>query len=172
MNSVMILLRLIHIVCGVFWAGALIFIATFLEPSVRAVGPEGGRVMLAIIRRRYLDIMPAIALLTILSGLAMMWKVSGGFSPEWMRSRYAMTLSLGASFALLAFIIGVFALRPAALRVSRLGPAMAQLPDGPAKDAQQAELAALRARMGGLGRWVAAFLALAVCAMAVARYIG
>lgn len=45
MNFYLIVPRLIHIGSGVFWAGAAVMIAAFLEPTVRAAGPEGGRFM-------------------------------------------------------------------------------------------------------------------------------
>ena len=67
MSPLMVTLRLLHIVLGVFWAGTLIFVATYLVPSVREVGPDGVKVMGAIVRRRFLDVMPAVAAVTIVS---------------------------------------------------------------------------------------------------------
>ena len=85
MHAVMIVLRLVHILLGVFWAGTLLFVATFLEPSLRAAGPEGGRVMQRLLQRRYLDIMPVIAALTIATGLILYWVVSGGLTTGCLR---------------------------------------------------------------------------------------
>ena len=50
----MIVLRLLHVGLGVFWAGSLLFIALFLEPSVRAALPESGKVMQQLAKRRLL----------------------------------------------------------------------------------------------------------------------
>ena len=41
----MILLRLIHIVAGVFWAGTMMTIAWFLLPAAQALGQPGGAFM-------------------------------------------------------------------------------------------------------------------------------
>jgi hypothetical protein len=41
----MALLRLVHIVSGVFRVGTMLFVAGFLQPAVAAAGPDGGRVM-------------------------------------------------------------------------------------------------------------------------------
>ncbi|MGH8622284.1 MAG: hypothetical protein ACRET3_09115, partial [Burkholderiales bacterium] len=83
----MIALRLVHVVLGMFWAGTLIFVATFLNPAVRAAGPEGAPVMQRLQERGLLSVMPVVAALTILSGLALYWRLSGGLEPVWVRSR-------------------------------------------------------------------------------------
>jgi len=46
--------RLIHIVSGVFWVGGAIFIAMFLLPTLRSVGPAGGPVMSYLVQVRKL----------------------------------------------------------------------------------------------------------------------
>lgn len=40
--AVFLLARFVHVVAGVAWAGALIFIGWFLLPAARATGPAGG----------------------------------------------------------------------------------------------------------------------------------
>ena len=84
MDLTLVLLRVVHVLCGVFWAGALMFAVIFLEPSVRASGPEGAKVMRALIQRHYLTVVPVVGALTILSGLWLMWIVSGGFGVIYM----------------------------------------------------------------------------------------
>ncbi len=37
-----ILARFIHVLAGVTWAGALIFVGWFVLPAVRGAGPAGG----------------------------------------------------------------------------------------------------------------------------------
>lgn len=39
MNTEFVILRIIHVVFGMFWAGSAVFIATILEPRLRALGP-------------------------------------------------------------------------------------------------------------------------------------
>jgi len=167
----MLLLRVIHILCGVYWAGALFFVATFLEPSVRAAGPDGAKVMQSIMQRRFLDIMPAVALLTILSGIELYRRVSGGFAVAWITSGHGTSITVGAVAALVAFTIGVSVLRPAAKRAGPLAQSAMQLPEGAEREARMAEVQRLRRLTALGGRWVAAFLALAVLGMAAARYL-
>ena len=171
MNTFMITLRLVHIALGVFWAGTIFFFVIFLEPSVRAAGPDGARVMQGLQRRHFLDVMPVIAGLTILSGIALYWRVSAGLTPTWIASSVGISLTVGGLASVLAFAIGVFVMRQAALRAAALGAALQQSPNGPAQDALQAEIQALRLRARTSARWVAVLLAVAVAAMAVGRYL-
>lgn len=168
----MILLRLLHVLCGVFWAGTLLFVVTFLEPSVRAAGPDGARVMQALLRRHYLNVMPIIAALTILSGLDLLRRVSGGFTPAWFSTAPGLTLTLGSVASLIAFTLGVFVMRPATLKIGGLMQQAAAAAEGPGRDSLVARAQALRRRGTLAARWVAALLAVAVATMAVARYVG
>jgi len=171
MNTAALLLRLVHIVCGVYWAGTLMFLATLLQPSVTDAGPEGGKVTQALMRRRFLEIVPVMAVLTILSGVELLRRISGGFSAEWLGTTAGMTLSTGALSSLIAFTIGISVLRPAAKREGPLAQQAQQLAEGPERDAALAEVQRLRRRMAVGGRWVAALLLIAVVGMASFRYV-
>jgi hypothetical protein len=171
MDPVMVLLRLLHIVLGVYWAGTLIFTALYLEPSVRAAGPPGGQVMAQLIRRGHLNVMPAVALITMLAGIELYRRVSAGFQPEWIASPRGMTLTIGAVAAIVAFVIGVFVMRATSLRVIALTKAAQDAAEGPDRDSRLAEIQPLRRRVTLSVRWVAALLGVSVAAMAVARYL-
>lgn len=171
MDPVMVLLRLLHIVLGVYWAGAIIFSALYLEPSVRAVGPPGGQVMAQLVKRGHLNVMPAVALITMLAGIELYRRVSAGFQLEWITSTQGMTLTIGAVAAILAFIIGVFVMRASSLKVMALSKAAQQLPDGPDRKGKLQAIEPLRRRATLSLRWVAGLLALSVVTMAVARYL-
>lgn len=156
----LLLMRVLHIVFGVFWAGTMIFNAVFLFPAMRDAGPDGAKVAAGLMRRRFLDVVPIAALLTIGSGLWLYWLDSGGFQPAFMRSTMGMTLGLGTVAALVAFTLGIAIVRPAMLRAAALSQDPAQL----------AAAQALRMRAGRFGGVIAALLAVAVAAMAMARY--
>ena len=82
MGATFMIARVLHVCLGVFWVGVMVFIAAFLGPALRDAGPDGAKVFGALLRRRMLDIIPVVALLNILSGLYLYWRVSGGFSPR------------------------------------------------------------------------------------------
>src|SRR2546427_11545825 len=124
MNSVdgtMILLRVIHILSGVFWAGAASVLVGFLQPVVAASGPEGGRLMQRLTsQKRFQMAMPVAAGLTILSGLALYGRVSAGFQIAWITSGTGLVLALSSVAAILAVVTGGVAQRPMANRLQAL----------------------------------------------------
>ena len=171
MHTVMIVLRLLHIVLGAFWVGAVIFVSFWLQPALRDAGPDGMKVMAAIGKRHYMAVAPIAAILTLLSGLTLYWRVSGGMQAVWIGSRMGMTFTAGGAAAIIAFAFGMMILRPSMMRVMALGPAAQQMPEGPPKAAAMTELQRLRRRAGLGGNLVTGLLLFALAAMAVARYM-
>ena len=168
---VTLILRLVHILLGVFWAGAVFMIALFLQPAIAASGPEGGKVMGALVKRRLLNFVPGAALGTILSGVWLLSRDSSGFQGEWMGSRMGMALGTGGVLALVGFLVGMFVMRASTLKAMALGQSAAQLTDAAAREAAMGQVQALRRRAALAGRTVAVLLALTVLMMAVARYL-
>jgi hypothetical protein len=169
--DMLVVLRFLHVVLGAYWAGVILFTALFLEPSVRGAGPAGGQVMGQLVARGHMTVLPVVALVTILTGVELLRRVSGGFDPVWMSSRLGVALSIGALTAIVGFVIGVTIMRPTALKAMALAQAAMQAPEGPAREAQLAAVAPLRRRATLSLRVVAALLFVAVTTMAVARYL-
>src|SRR5947199_9235146 len=116
MNSVdatIILLRVIHILSGVFWAGATFFLVGFLQPVVAASGPEGGRLMQRLTsQKRFQMAMPVGAGLTILSALALCGRVSAGLQIAWITSGTGLVRGLSSVASVLAVVTGAVVRRP------------------------------------------------------------
>jgi uncharacterized membrane protein len=72
-------LRLIHIIGGVFWVGSAMFGTFLLMPSLRAVGPAAGPVMnqLGQVRKMPIVMMTA-AVVTVVAGIWLMMIDSAG----------------------------------------------------------------------------------------------
>jgi uncharacterized membrane protein len=168
---VVLILRIVHILLGVFWAGSVFTVALFIQPAIAASGPEGGKVMGALVKRGILNIIPGAALGAMLSGLWLYSFDSSGFQREWMSSRMGMALGTGAVLALVAFVVGMFVMRASTLKAMALGQSAAQLTDAAAREAAMGQVQALRSRAALAGRTVAVLLALTVLAMAAARYM-
>lgn len=163
--------RILHIGLGVFWAGAMFFMVFLLEPSVRSVGPEGGRVMQALQKRGFMTIMPAVAVLTILSGGFLYWRIVAGFGIDGLSTPFGMALTVGGIASLAAFGQGFFLMRPASLQAGKLSASLGNTPDADARNATLAKIAGLKSRARTHSRWVVLWLAVAVLTMAVARYL-
>lgn len=170
-HGVLILFRLVHILTGIFWVGSMLFMARFLFPAARALGPAAGPVMDHLTRVRKLpQFLMGLAFLTVLSGLGLYWHDSMGFAGVWMRTPTGMTFGTGGLLAIIAVVIGLTVNAPTA---KRLGELMAQVhgQGGPPTPAQAAEMNRLQTRIGIALQVVALLTVLATLAMAVARYM-
>ena len=170
MNALMITLRLLHVLGGVLWVGMMFFATFFMMPAIVEAGPDGAKVMAGVMRRRLPQIMPVIALVTILSGAWLYYRDSAGFQPAFLHSRMGMALGTGGILAIVAFFIGVAVIRPNMMRAVALTQEAMQAPAAE-RESKMAQAAAARARGHTAEHVVAFLLILAVAAMAVGRYI-
>ena len=162
-----IILRLLHILSGATWFGALIVVAFFLMPSIGAAGAAGGAVMKQMGDRKYSQFMMALLALTILSGAALMYYDNKAFGGNWYATGMGRTISLGAAAAIVAAVLGAVGARPTMNKMQELGGQMA----GGGTADQQAQMKALQGKMLMTTRIVAGLLILAASTMAVARYM-
>jgi hypothetical protein len=170
MDLLLLIARLLHIVLGVFWAGTLFFSALFLLPSIRDAGPDGAKVVAGLLKRRFVDVLPAAAILTVLSGFWLYWYASAGFQPEYMGSRPGMWYGTGGLTAVIGLVIGLAVVRPSMLKAAALGQSAASLPAGE-KEAALAQAGALRARAAKANRVIAVLLGITLVTMALGRYV-
>lgn len=161
--------RIIHVLTGVLWVGGMFFVVVFLGPAIGDVGPDGGKVMGALARRKLMVVMPLVAIFSILSGLYLFWRASAG-SPDYMSSGTGMTYSVGATAAILAFILGVAVTRPSMMKAMQLSQQMASA-DASERPSLAAAAEKHRSRGDSAGRIILALLLIAATAMAVGRYI-
>ena len=171
MHVSLLALRLVHIVCGVFWAGTALFTVLWLEPSVRAAGPAGGQVMQRLVERRYALAMPVTALLTVISGIALFLRLAAGDVRGLLHSSVGASFALGGSAAIISFFIGVLVIGPAGMQSIRAMGEAAQASDEAARQRHLATAGALRDRMAIAARTAASLVTVALVMMSVARYL-
>lgn len=165
----MLILRMIHILSGVVWAGAVIFLTTVLQPAIAGGGPEAGRFMQRLaLHRRFRLVMAIAPALTVLSGLVLYGRVSAGFQMAWITSGTGISLTIGALATLLTFVVFSVFQRPVAARLQVIG-AEVQRSAGSPTSAQAAEMQALQRRMQVSMWWATLLLTVAVLTMAGAR---
>lgn len=169
--SLILALRLVHILSGVFWVGSIIFLTWFLTPAARSTGQSGAAMMQQLLGVQRLPAYLVTAmLLTVLSGLTLYRHDSVSFGSGWMHTGSGMTFSVGALLAIIGAAIGVFVTMPIGKRITALGSSI-QAGGRPPTAEQAASMAALQARLGTFSYINAVLLVLATAAMAVARYI-
>jgi hypothetical protein len=166
MDILVIIFRILHIFGAVAWVGATWMVVFFIEPTVRATGPEGGKFMahLATARRYPLYIMAAAAI-TLLAGIVL-FGIQWG--PVWNTPK-GLTFLLGGLIGLVAGGVGGM-VGAASGRLVQLGTEIAMQGSPPSPE-QGAQLRALQERMHSLGLGTATLTTLALLAMAVARYV-
>ena len=164
------LLRILHVAVGAMWVGAVVFIAAFLLPGVRAAGPAGGAVMQRLMQARLSLWLMAAALLTVLSGFTLYWHDSAGFQSAWLGSGPGRVFGLGGVLALAAVIVGMVVNSPAARQLAELGGRVQAAGRAPTPE-ESAAIQGLQARLARGATAAAVLLVLATVAMAVARYV-
>ena len=170
-TAITLALRLIHILAGVFWAGAMFLMAGFLLPTIGATGEAGGRFMQHLVQRRRLPTFLGIAAaLTVLSGVTMYARMAAATHGAWASTPPGMAYGIGGLAAILGATIGVLIGSRAGGRMAALGQSIAQAGRPPSPE-QQAEIQRLQGRMRFAARSAAGLLAIAVGAMAIGRYL-
>lgn len=168
--GMLLVLRLLHVVLGVCWVGAAVFIAFLLVPSIRATGAAGGAVMQGLASRQMHLWLMGASILTVLSGFGLYWHDSAGFSSStWLGSGPGRTFGFGAVVALIAVGIGMAVNSRAAKQLSDLGARIQTAGRAPSPD-EAATLQRLQARLAKSAVLAAILLLVAAAAMAVARY--
>jgi hypothetical protein len=171
MDWYVIVLRLIHILSGVFWVGAATGFFLFVQPSIVAAGPAGGVVMREIsMVRRFPVVQTIAATLTVLAGFLLYLKDSAGFDTGWMFGAGGIGFTIGGLAAIAAWAAGLGAVRPRVTRLGAIGAAV-QSSGGPPSAEQQAEIGKLQAELRTLGLTHVVLFVIAVAGMASARYL-
>lgn len=165
-----IVLRLVHILSGAFWFGAVVTTFVFVQPTVLALGPEGQRVMVHVLRdRRFLDAVLGAALLTGIAGGILFLQDSSGLQPSYVFGASGIGFTVGATAGLLALLAFLFVGYPTTRRVVAIGSRLESEHRSPT-DEEQAVLGRSQRVLKPLGVVVLALLGLATAAMATARY--
>jgi uncharacterized membrane protein len=165
-----IVLRLVHILSGAFWFGSVFTNFVFVQPAALALGPEGQRVMLHVLRnRRFLDAVRGAAVLTGIAGGILFLRDSGGLQPSFLFGAYGIGFTVGGVAGLLALLVFVFVGYPTTRRVVAIG-SLLEAERRPPSLEEQALLARSQRVLKPLGVVVLVLVGIAAAAMATARY--
>ncbi|MGQ0848694.1 MAG: hypothetical protein ACT4OP_06190 [Actinomycetota bacterium] len=157
----MAILRLIHIVGAVFWAGGVMMIGWFISPSARRTGPAAGPFMQSLLKSRVADVMVTAGVVTVLAG-GWLLGIRGIALNAWQ----GWALLTGAAAGVAALLFGIIRQRPTAARIQQLGAAL-QASGSPPTAEQTSELAMLQIRMGRYANLLAGLMVVAVAGMAL-----
>ena len=166
MNYLLITLRIIHILAGVFWVGGTLMMTFFIGPTIGATAEAGQKFVGHLMNNmKFSNRIATAAGLSILAGTALFWIDSNGFTSPWMSSGAGRGFGIGAAFAVVGFVFGIF--------IGRTTTAMAQLGaqfQGKPSPEQMAQIQALRKKQATYSTIAATSLIISVIFMSVARY--
>jgi uncharacterized membrane protein len=169
MNLFIILLRILHIVAGILWAGGAAAYYLFLEPTAKAAGPESQKFMdHLMVRKRFSIFLNAMSLLAILAGSALYYRVAS-VNWGWIATGPGLSFSLGALAGISAVVAWNVLVPPRVRRLSALAQGI-QANGGPASAEQSAALSRIEKEIARAGKLDFALTAIAVLTMATARY--
>ena len=170
MDIVTVLLRLTHIVAGMFWVGGSVMTVGFIQPTVAAIGPEGTKFMQRFTGpSRFPFFMNLAAPLTTLAGLVLYW-MDSGFRVEWIATGPGLGFTIGGVIGIAALVLGAVVMSPTSAQMAALGKEM-QMAGGPPTPAQASRMRMLQNKFHQGGQWGATLLVVALAAMSVARYL-
>src|SRR5438874_1607809 len=124
MDIVMIVLRLIHILTGVFWVGGSFMLMSYVVPAANAAGPAGGQFMQRFMQGNAQRAILSAGGLNVLAGVLLYLRDSAGLQLSWITSPVGLTFTVGALAAIAALIYGGAVTAPAGARMGRLGQEM------------------------------------------------
>lgn len=157
------LLRIIHIVAGVYWVGGTLIMTFFVGPTVGATGEAGQKFVGHLMNNlKFSNRMATASGLTILAGFILYFR--GGAAL--MESRFGIGLGIGAVFALIGFVAGMMIGRT----IKAMAQLGAQMQGKPSPD-QLAQMQALQKRQMTVSMISTISLILATVFMAIARYL-
>lgn len=167
--SIMIILRIIHVLAGIAWVGGTVFMWAFVTPTVRRLGPQGGAFMRSLLLDSpYPVFIGAVNILTVLAGLLMYVQTSGNFSSDWMGTPQGIVLSIGVVAGLLAAAQGFIIIFPVVRKIQAL---MRQM-DGPPSPEQAGMMGGYQASMARNTNIILILMLISVLCMESFRYIG
>lgn len=160
------LLRIIHIVAGVFWVGGSLIMTFFVGPAAGAIGEPGQKFIGHLMNNlKFSNRMSIAAGSAVLAGL-ILYGLDARAGEAWLRSNFAMGLGIGATFAIIGFVFGILMSRSLKAMV-QLG---AQIQGKPTHE-QTTRLQEIRNRQRTYSLVNVAALLLATVFMAIARYL-
>jgi uncharacterized membrane protein len=166
MKTLIIVLRLVHIVSGMFWIGSSVVFGVFISPTVTAMGDTGQKFMAHLVTKaRITGAITISAILTVLAGLWLYWIDSVGFTSQWAGSGPGWGFGVGGILGLIGLFTGILVGK----NVGILGNISAQIQEKPTPE-QMSKIQAAQKQLNIVAPVSTIALILALICMATARY--
>ncbi len=169
MDTLMVIMRIIHIFAGVFWVGSTFFLLRYVEPTVAATGDSGRQFMSYLgMKTNFSPIMGLAGLLSVLSGVVMYYIIFDG--TDLLGSGYGLSLTIGAISGILALIGGLLFQGRSSMKMKAVMAEM-EAADGPPTPEQLAVMKAGSEQIALGTRIGAVLMTVALLGMSIAQYV-
>lgn len=170
MTYLITVLRLLHIVGGIFWVGAALMLTFFISPTAAATMEAGQKFVSHMMQRTAFNKAILISASTsVLAGLALYAIDSNGFQSVWMSSGPGIGFGLGGVFGVFGYLVGL-AQNRRSHALGQLGRILQSQPNPPNQEQRQ-KLKKLQSQLKTGGIWNAIFLLLSAMLMSTARFL-
>lgn len=167
----LLILRFIHIISSVCWAGGGFIIFLFVEPTAKALAPTGMQFLdHMVIKGRFSIFMVITSTLTVLTGTLLLWQHASGHWLSYVQSGPGLGFTLGSIAGITVYFVGLLGVNPRAIKLSKIGQEI-QAAGVPPTPAQGAELHRLDKEMSALSLADFVLVALSLALMASARFL-
>lgn len=168
MDILIVSMRVIHILAGVYWAGTGLLMAAAIGPTAQSLKEDASKFMNYLYAKsRYSPLITAAAILTTLSGLVLYWRLFG-FSLA-LNSAAQTALTIGAIAGLLAFFHGAFSLGRKSDRIKTITLEVESV-GGPPSPEQIQEIQELQEGIGKGGALSTVLMVIAILGMSLSEY--
>jgi uncharacterized membrane protein len=167
MNTLVLILRLLHIFGGAVWVGGALVMNFYIAPAMRATGDAGKQFAGHLMgKTRFSSAMMGAAITSVVAGFVLYGIDSNWFTSEWQSSGPGIGFGIGALFALIGLITGIMN----GNNNKAMGQLGAQIQGKPSPE-QAARLGAIQKQQAWVVPVNTYSLILAVIFMATARYL-
>lgn len=166
----LLVLRFVHVIASVCWAGGGFIFFWFVEPTAKSLAPTGMQFVQHMTgKRRFNMFMVINSTLTVLSGALLLWQLTGGDLSAYMGTGPGLGFALGSLVGIVVYFVGMFGVGPRAGKLAKIGEAI-QITGGPPTPEQIAEMQKLDKEMTMYSKIDFWLVALSLALMATARY--
>lgn len=169
MLVLIVILRLLHIVSGIFWVGAALMLTFFVSPAARATQESGQKFLSHMMQNTpFNKIIISSSLISVVAGLLLYWIDSNGLTSAWLTSGPGIGFGLGGLAGLLGLFFGIQINRRSG-RLMQLGRQI-QSQGTPPTPEQLTAIQTLQGQLKTGGYLNAFFLLAAAILMSTARF--
>lgn len=166
----LIVLRFVHVIASVCWAGGGFVTFLFVGPTAKDLEPAGTQFIAHMAgKRRFNMFMVVNSTLTVLSGALLLWASTGGDLLSYVKTGPGLGFALGSLAGLVVYFVGMFGIGMPTGKLSQLGEEI-QKSGKPPTPAQVAEMQKLDKTISVNHKVDFALVAVSLILMATARY--